>query len=167
MRSTHAPKACITDQRSTSRTQCASRSTRNASRKKPDLSGRQIRFLCWRRVRDSNPRFLSESLVFKTSSLNRSDNSPYMGMIPFKPQKVKEKAPRRSAELLKSSNQSLEEGIYGRRAPATLMMGMVCNTILPGPLTTVLNRPSPPKRTFLMPGTVTTSMVQVASIAAK
>ena len=30
----------------------------------------------WRRVRDSNPRFLSESLVFKTSSLNRSDNSP-------------------------------------------------------------------------------------------
>ncbi len=32
--------------------------------------------LLWRRVRDSNPRFLSESLVFKTSSLNRSDNSP-------------------------------------------------------------------------------------------
>ena len=32
--------------------------------------------LFWRRVRDSNPRFLSESLVFKTSSLNRSDNSP-------------------------------------------------------------------------------------------
>ena len=31
---------------------------------------------CWRRVRDSNPRILSESLVFKTSSLNRSDNSP-------------------------------------------------------------------------------------------
>ncbi len=34
-------------------------------------------FSHWRRVRDSNPRFLSESLVFKTSSLNRSDNSPY------------------------------------------------------------------------------------------
>ena len=30
----------------------------------------------WRRVRDSNPRFLSESPVFKTGSLNRSDNSP-------------------------------------------------------------------------------------------
>ena len=30
----------------------------------------------WRRVRDSNPRFLSESLVFKTSSINHSDNSP-------------------------------------------------------------------------------------------
>ena len=35
-----------------------------------------ITVLFWRRVRDSNPRFLSESLVFKTSSLNRSDNSP-------------------------------------------------------------------------------------------
>ena len=33
-------------------------------------------FLLWRRVRDSNPRFLSESLGFKTSSLNHSDNSP-------------------------------------------------------------------------------------------
>ncbi len=32
--------------------------------------------LFWRRVRDSNPRFLSESPVFKTGSLNRSDNSP-------------------------------------------------------------------------------------------
>ena len=30
----------------------------------------------WRRGWDSNPRFLSESLVFKTSSLNRSDTSP-------------------------------------------------------------------------------------------
>ena len=35
----------------------------------------------WRRVRDSNPRFLSESLVFKTSSLNRSDNSPWTYII--------------------------------------------------------------------------------------
>ena len=34
--------------------------------------------LLWRRVRDSNPRFLSESPVFKTGSLNRSDNSPYV-----------------------------------------------------------------------------------------
>ena len=30
----------------------------------------------WRRGWDSNPRPLSESLVFKTSSLNRSDTSP-------------------------------------------------------------------------------------------
>ena len=37
---------------------------------------RQMCAFFWRRVRDSNPRFLSESLVFKTSSLNRSDNSP-------------------------------------------------------------------------------------------
>ena len=34
------------------------------------------RHFLWRRVRDSNPRFLSESPVFKTGSLNRSDNSP-------------------------------------------------------------------------------------------
>ena len=30
----------------------------------------------WRRRRDSNPRPLAESLVFKTSSLNHSDTSP-------------------------------------------------------------------------------------------
>ena len=35
----------------------------------------------WRRVRDSNPRFLSESPVFKTGSLNRSDNSPFVWCI--------------------------------------------------------------------------------------
>ena len=38
-------------------------------------AARRRRFY-WRRVRDSNPRFLAESLVFKTSSLNHSDNSP-------------------------------------------------------------------------------------------
>ena len=45
--------------------------------------------LLWRRVRDSNPRFLSESLVFKTSSLNRSDNSPcavYYSILSIKSQ---------------------------------------------------------------------------------
>ena len=31
----------------------------------------------WRREWDSNPRLLAESLVFKTSSLNHSDISPY------------------------------------------------------------------------------------------
>ena len=31
---------------------------------------------CWRRGRDSNPWLCEESLVFKTSSLNRSDTSP-------------------------------------------------------------------------------------------
>ena len=34
------------------------------------------KFLVWRRGRDSNPWSLSESLVFKTSSLNRSDTPP-------------------------------------------------------------------------------------------
>ena len=33
--------------------------------------------LIWRRGWDSNPRPLAESLVFKTSSLNHSDTSPY------------------------------------------------------------------------------------------
>ena len=37
----------------------------------------------WRRVRDSNPRFLSESPVFKTGSLNRSDNSPDTEKPPY------------------------------------------------------------------------------------
>ena len=31
---------------------------------------------CWRRERDSNPRCLSASLVFKTSAINRSAISP-------------------------------------------------------------------------------------------
>ena len=31
----------------------------------------------WRRERDSNPRPLAESLVFKTSSINHSDISPH------------------------------------------------------------------------------------------
>ena len=44
--------------------------------KKPLLSGRQKRFLSWRREWDSNPRCVAASLVFKTSSLNRSDISP-------------------------------------------------------------------------------------------
>ncbi len=33
---------------------------------------------CWRRGWDSNPRCRSASLVFKTSSLNHSDTSPYL-----------------------------------------------------------------------------------------
>ena len=36
-----------------------------------------------RRVWDSNPRFLSESLVFKTSSLNHSDNSPNSALLSY------------------------------------------------------------------------------------
>ena len=47
MRSVHAPKVYITDRRSTSRRSCASRSEGTHHAKKPDLSGRQIRFLCW------------------------------------------------------------------------------------------------------------------------
>ena len=36
----------------------------------------QFKIFNWRREWDSNPRSLPESLVFKTSSLNHSDNSP-------------------------------------------------------------------------------------------
>ncbi len=36
----------------------------------------------WRRGWDSNPRYLSVSLVFKTSSLNRSDTSPQIFYFP-------------------------------------------------------------------------------------
>ena len=33
--------------------------------------------ILWRRERDSNPRYLSVSLVFKTSAINRSAISPH------------------------------------------------------------------------------------------
>ena len=42
----------------------------------------------------------------------------------------------------------------GASAAATPLTGMVWSRILPGPVTTVLNRPSPPKRTFLTPFTI-------------
>ena len=42
----------------------------------------------------------------------------------------------------------------GARAAATPLMAMVWSTILPGPVTTVLNRPSPPNSTFLTPFTI-------------
>ena len=41
------------------------------------LNGDIVIYNIKRRGRDSNPRSLSESLVFKTSSLNHSDTSPY------------------------------------------------------------------------------------------
>ena len=56
---------------------------------------------------------------------------------------------------------------YGARLPATAVTGMVCKMMLPGPVTRVLNSPSPPKSTFFTPGTVTTSIVQVSLIAAR
>lgn len=48
-------------------------------------------FKLWRRGWDSNPRPLAESLVFKTSSLNRSDISPYVTLfiIPYLTGQVK------------------------------------------------------------------------------
>ena len=52
-------------------------------------------------------------------------------------------------------------------APAKLFMGIVCRTTLPGPVTTVLKRLSPPNSTFFTPETVLTSIVQVASIMAR
>ncbi len=42
----------------------------------------------------------------------------------------------------------------GWRAAAIPLTGMVWSVTLPGPVTTVLNNPSPPKRTFLTPFTV-------------
>ena len=39
--------------------------------------------LRWRRERDSNPRCLSASLVFRTSSINHSDISPYEPEMPI------------------------------------------------------------------------------------
>ena len=47
------------------------------------------------------------------------------------------------------------------------LIGIVCKITLPGPLTTVLKTPSPPTSIFFTPFTVTTSIVQVSSIAAK
>ena len=41
----------------------------------PVPTGRRIKG-SWRRERDSNPRYLSVSLVFKTSAINRSAISP-------------------------------------------------------------------------------------------
>ena len=45
--------------------------------------------LFWRREWDSNPRWVAPSLVFKTSSLNRSDISPLRTTIPSKNKIVK------------------------------------------------------------------------------
>ena len=50
-----------------------------------------------------------------------------------------------------------EEGLYTLREEYTL----------PGPVTTVLNTPSPPNTIFLSPGTERTSILQVPSIAAR
>ena len=36
---------------------------------------------------------------------------------------------------------------------AMLLMGMVCSQTLPGPVSSVLNSPSPPSSLFFMPGT--------------
>ena len=47
-----------------------------ANRPLEPLEYHSVNILLWRRGWDSNPRSLSESLVFKTSSLNRSDTSP-------------------------------------------------------------------------------------------
>ena len=52
---------------------------------------RQMWVLFWRREWDSNPRWVSPSLVFKTSSLNRSDISPCGTMIPLRGGNVKGK----------------------------------------------------------------------------
>ena len=42
----------------------------------------------WRRGWDSNPRPLAESLVFKTSTINRSDTSPHAICRPDHPAKI-------------------------------------------------------------------------------
>ena len=48
-------------------------------------------------------------------------------------------------------------------APATLEMGMVCSQILPGPVRTVLKKPSPPSSLFFRPLTCWMSMDTVDS----
>jgi len=47
-----------------------------------------------------------------------------------------------------------ELGMNWRIAPASLDMGMVCSQMRPGPVSETKNRPSPPKRTFLIPLTI-------------
>ena len=49
---------------------------------------------------------------------------------------------------------------------AIVDIGIDCNTTLPGPVTTVLKNPSPPKRIFLTPCTVLISIEQDSDIAA-
>ena len=56
-------------------------------------------------------------------------------------------------------------GINGLIADATVLIGIVWRTILPGPVTTVLKIPSPPNRAFLTPGTVWISILHVDDIA--
>ena len=57
--------------------------------------------------------------------------------------------------------------INGAKAPARLLIGMVCTHTRPGPVTTVLKIPSPPKSIFLTPGTFSMLMLQVALMAAR
>ena len=47
------------------------------ARKLPDLSGRQIRQLIWRRVRDSNPRGREPKRFSRPPRYDHFDNSPY------------------------------------------------------------------------------------------
>ena len=53
------------------------------------------------------------------------------------------------------------------KEPAIAEIGMDWIQILPGPVTTVLKKPSPPKNLFLRPGTLWISMVQVGVMAAR
>ena len=58
-------------------------------------------------------------------------------------------------------------GKNGLKQLATAEIGIDCKMMCPGPCTTVLNSPSPPNSLFLTPGTLTISIVQVSSIAAR
>ena len=63
-----------------------------------------------------------------------------------------------------------DQFLLGRQAamvPAKLDSGIVCRMILPGPVTTVLNRPSPPKSIFFTPLTLWMSRLQLSSIMAR
>ena len=57
-------------------------------------------------------------------------------------------------------------GMYAYRFIASALIGMVCSQTFPGPVTTVLNRPSPPRITLVKPFIDWISMLHVASIAA-
>ncbi len=87
MRSTHAPKACITGE-AASRTQCASRSARNASRKKVSFAKwTKETFLLARRKGFEPLTFWSVAMVFPShrfSSLSKNaDISRVFGIALF------------------------------------------------------------------------------------
>ena len=80
---------------------------------------------CWRRERDSNPRCLSASLVFKTSAINRSAISPIEcpESIPNIRQRVNEES-----EIFRARGLGLHSPAFyqGSMASARMAWAMIC-----------------------------------------